>query len=315
VVQPFSWDNFWQLFANGLVLGSSWALLGVGFALIIGVSGRFHIAYAISYTLAAFVASWCTTLLNLPFWPSVALGALAAAALGVLIERFIYYPLSRIAMRTGGNPLLLIFVASLGLTITGKNFIQLVATARAAAAVNGWDNQAVNLPLNVTLTTLQIALMATAWGLIVILAVVLQRTTLGRMIRAVRANWEMATCVGVSPPLIYMTVFAIGSALGGVAAIFEATQNSAKPDMGLNPMFYGMVVAFCAGLGSPPLTVGLVGLLLGMVESMSALFLPTQWTRVVVFIILLVYVAQRPAQLADKFKKLFDRPKPALAKG
>jgi branched-subunit amino acid ABC-type transport system permease component len=151
--------------------------------------------------------------------------------------------------------------------------------------------------------------------LIGVLSIVLARTTLGRMIRAVRANWEMSLCVGVSPQIIYLVVFAIGSAFGGVAAVFVATGTSAKPDMGLVPMFYALVVAFVAGLGTPPLTVGLIGLALGMVESLSALFLPTQWTSVVVFAILLVYVAMRPVQLGDRIKKLLAAPKPGLAKG
>ncbi len=309
--------GFLQQLIIGIDKGTTYALLGVGFALIIGVSGRFHIAYAVSYTLAAFVASWATTLWNLPFWPGVILGALAAAALGVAIEKFVYYPLSRIALRNGGNALLLIFVASLGISITGRNLIQVVATARAAASIGGFDNEALNLgPLTqyMTLTSLQLTNFIVAWVLIGILSFVMARTTLGRMIRAVRANWEMSLCVGVSPQFIYMVVFAIGSALGGVAAVMTATGTSAKPDMGLVPMFYALVVAFVAGLGTPPLTVGLIGLALGLVESLSALFLPTQWTSVVVFAILLVYVAMRPVQLGDRLKKIFSAPKPGLAK-
>jgi branched-subunit amino acid ABC-type transport system permease component len=305
-----------QQIVIGLDKGTTYALLGVGFALIIGVSGRFHIAYAVSFTLAAFVASWATTLWNLPFWPSLVLGALAAALFGVLIEKFVYYPLSRIALRNGTNALLMIFVASLGISISGRNLIQLVATARAAASIGGFDNEPINIGPYITLTTLQIASFVTSWVLIGVLSIVLARTTLGRMIRAVRANWEMSLCVGVSPQIIYLVVFAIGSAFGGVAAVFIATGTSAKPDMGLVPMFYALVVAFVAGLGTPPLTVGLIGLALGMVESLSALFLPTQWTSVVVFAILLVYVAMRPVQLGDRIKKLLaSSPKPGLAKG
>ncbi len=304
-----------QQIVIGLDKGTTYALLGVGFALIIGVSGRFHVAYAVSFTLAAFVASWATTLWGLPFWPGLALGALAAAAFGVVVEKFVYYPLSRIALRNGTNALLMIFVASLGISISGRNLIQLVATARAAASIGGFDNEAINVGPYITLTTLQIASFITSWVLIGLLSVVLARTTLGRMIRAVRANWEMSLCVGVSPQIIYMVVFAIGSAFGGVAAVFTATGTSAKPDMGLVPMFYALVVAFVAGLGTPPLTVGLIGLSLGQVESLSALFLPTQWTSVVVFAILLVYVAMRPVQIGDRIKKLLASPKPGLVKG
>ena len=91
--------------------------------------------------------------------------------------------------------------------------------------------------------------------------------------------------------------------------MLTATQTAAQPDMGFNPLFYAFVVAFLAGLGRHPVVVGLVGLLLGLVESWSALFMSTQWASLVVFGILFVFVALRPVQL----RGLLRRPTPATA--
>ena len=79
------------------------------------------------------------------------------------------------------------------------------------------------------------------------------------MIRAVRVNPEMSMAVGVTPETIYLAVFAVGSFLGGVAAVFDAAKTAATPDMGFNPLFYAFVVAFLAGAAAPPVVVGLVG--------------------------------------------------------
>jgi len=83
--------------------------------------------------------------------------------------------------------------------------------------------------------------------------------------------------------------------------VFDATKTAARPDMGFNPLFFAFVVVFIAKLGSHPLRVAITGLLLGLVQSWSALFLPLQYTPLVVFTILLVYVALVPVSLRELF--------------
>ncbi len=283
-------DNFLQVTVNGLIDGSTYALLGVAFGLIIGVTGRFHVAFAMTYTLAAFVAAWLGMFLGAPFWVAVIAGALAAALVGAAIDRFVYWP---ILLRTGANGLLMVFVASLGVSIVGRNAIALTTISNAASVVSGFTNTGLSAgPL--TVSTLNLATAATDWVLIALLSLLLARTSLGRIIRAVRANPEMALCVGINPATVTVIVFALGSFLGGVAGVFQAALTSATPDMGTTPLFYALVVAFVAGLSSPPLVVAAVGIALGVVESWTTLVLPTTWTAVVVFGILFVYVALRP---------------------
>ena len=302
----FTFDNFLQDAVNGLVNGSAYALIGVGFGLILSVSGRFHIAYAVTYTLAAYVAVWIGNQLGTPFWISLLGGAIAAAILGALMERLVYLPLSLRALGAGSDPLLIMFVASLGLTVIGRNAIALATLSSSSNNITGFNNQGINVG-PITITTLNIALVLTAWGLILALAAILNYTALGRMVRAVRANWEMSLCVGIDPTLIFVAVFVIGSFLSGIAGVFQATLTSATPDMGLPPLFYALVVAFVAGLNSSPIRVGLLGVALGLVESISTLFLPTQYSPLVVFAILFFYVALRPVKIADIRRSLTRR--------
>ena len=115
-------EIFAQLTANGLFRGCSYGLLGAGFALILGVTGRFHFAYGFTYTLAAYLAfnfhargTWAGPFHNgVPFIVAAILGILCAALVGTGIERFVYRP---IATRAGATALLAIFVAALGATI------------------------------------------------------------------------------------------------------------------------------------------------------------------------------------------------------
>ena len=283
-------DSVLQVTANGLINGSTYALLGVAFSLIIGVTGRFHIAFAATYTLAAFVAAWLTTFLGVPFWIALMAGGLAAAVAGAAIDRFVYLP---ILVRTGVNGLFMVFVASLGVSIVLRNAIALTTIENAATVVNGFANTGVDLG-PVRISSLNVVTVVTSWVLIGLVSLLLSRTAVGRMIRAVRANWEMALCVGIEPATVTPIVFALGSFLGGVAGVFQAALTSAAPDMGGTPLLYALVVAFVAGLSSPPLVVAAVGLLLGLVESWTTLVLPTTWTALVVFAILFVFAALRP---------------------
>lgn len=288
-------DNFLQLTVAGVVAGSAYALIGVAFGLILSVTGRFHFAFTFTYTISAYAAAQAGESAGLPFWLALVVGALVGAVFGVAAERLLYRPL---AAKSGAYGLLVIFVASLGLAIMGRNLIALAWIDSASKQIIGFTNLGYDVGPT-TLTKLGIVQVVLAWTLILVLGAVLSYTALGRVVRAVRVNPEMSLVVGVDPRTVYLAVFAIGSFLGGVAAVLNATATAAQPDMGFTPLFYAFVVAFLAGLGSHPVRVGLVGLAIGLIESWSALFMSSRWTSLVVFGILFVYVAQRPVQLAD----------------
>jgi branched-subunit amino acid ABC-type transport system permease component len=298
--------NFLQLTADGAIAGTAYALLGVAFGIILSVTRRFHFAFTVTYTISAYIASVASLGWGLPFWLAMVVGACVGGVIGILCEVLVYRPL---APRAGANVLLGIFVASLGLSIAGENIIGLIWIDTASRAIGGFTNRGLGFG-GVTISTLSITMMITSWLLILALALVLRLTKLGRMIRAVRANPEMSLVVGVDAKTIFLVVFAIGSFLGGIAAVFQATETAATPDMGFDPLFYAFTVAFLAGLSAEPVAIGLVGLGIGLVESWSNLFMDESWTQLVVFGILFVYIALRPVQLRGLLQRI---PTPARA--
>lgn len=287
--------EFAQFTVAGLISGSAYALVGVALGIILSVTGRFHFAFMFTYAISAYAAAQVGESYGFPFWPALLFGALVGTAFGVGIELLVYRPL---AERSGAYTLLVIFVASLGLTIAGTNLIALIWIDSASKQISGFTN-AGYFVWGLDLTKLGLIQVAVAWTLIILLGALLSYTALGRVVRAVRNNPEMSLVVGINPKVVFLQVFAIASFMGGVAAVLNATQTAAKPDMGFTPLFYAFVVAFLAGLGSPPVRVGLVGLAVGLVESWSALFMSTRWTSLVVFGILFVYVALRPVNWTD----------------
>lgn len=255
------------------------------------MTGRFHFAYAYTYTLAAYIAAEVGISLGASFWQAIILGALAAGVLGVLMEAFVYQYL---ADHAGVYALLTIFVSSLGLATAGENLMPIIFSTSASYSIAGVNISGIAIG-RVTFTNLDVTAVAVSWALIVILAFALRESTFGRMIRAVRSNPEMSLSVGINPKTIFLAVFAIGSVLSGVAGVFEAAQTAATPEMGLTPLFYAFTVAFLA-LGRPVAEVGIIGLGLGLVQSLSSLFFQSQYQSLVVFIILFAYVGLRPVR-------------------
>jgi branched-chain amino acid transport system permease protein len=283
-------QEFAQLTVDGVIAGSAYAVLGLGFGLILGVTGRFHFAYAITYTIAAYVAAAVVDQTGAPLGVAIVAGLAAAVVLGVLIEVVVYRPLTR---KQPTFALLAVFVSALGLSIAGENVVRLIwgsssKTLSPPFSINGLSVH------GVTFTNFDIAYVVILWLLVLLVWAFLTFTSRGRAIVAVRVNPEMAAVVGIDPGRVYTVVFAIGSLTAGVAALLFTMRLAAQPDMGLNPTFNALVVAFVAGLPSGPLRFALTGLVIGLIENISRFWLSVQWTPVVIFSVLLVYVALGP---------------------
>jgi len=206
----FRGELFPQLLANGIVNGSWYGVLGLGFALILTVTGRFHLAYAVTYTLAAYTSIALTHDVGLPLALSFVLAVAVASLAGVLTEETVYRPLT-----AGGGGLLGVFIASLGLTIVAENLVRLTWGAGSASrSLLGFPVRPFTV-LGVTFTSLDVASVLTAWALVLAVAAFLAYTPWGRIVNAVRVNPEMARVVGVNVRQVHWLVFALGSALGG----------------------------------------------------------------------------------------------------
>lgn len=283
---PFTGANLEQQLASGLVNGTGYALVAVGFSLIITVTGRFHIAYGATYALSAFIAGQAGLSWGLPFPAALVLGVVVAAGVAAAMESLVYWPLNR---RLGAAALMTIFIASLGLSTAGENAIALLWNgAGGSVNISGFTVSTAHF-LDIYTTNLALTSFFTGWAVLLAVAAVIRWTRLGRMIRAVRVNQRLSLAMGINPRAVYLVVFVLGTALGAVGAVFTAAESAATPDMGSTPILYAITVSFIAG-GAAPLTVAAVGVVVGLVESLSIFLFQPQWSQVVVFACLLLYV-------------------------
>ena len=302
----FTWDAVSQLTATGIINGAAYGLLGVGFALILGVSGRFHFAYSFTYTLAAYLVFWFVDRAGVPFWISAVLGVLGAMVVGVAIERFIY---RGIAARAGANALLAIFVAALGIGVAGQNLISLLFSS-ASQQID--SPAALRTPITwgpVVFRWIDVWQVLSAVAIVLGLTALLRFTPLGRAVRATRGNPEMARIIGIDPNQIYLVVFALGTLCCGVAAFWFGVKYSVQPDMGFEPVVFAFVVAFLAGTASSPVRVFVVGLVISLIEQLSTIWLEVRWSQLVVFLVLLLYLIS----LSVDPKRIYARVRPGTA--
>ena len=304
VLTPLTTTNFAQLTANGVVTGSTYALVAVGFGMIIHIAHRFHIAYAAIYALMAFLAAQIQTTYGWPFVPALIVATIVGMIIAVGSERLVYSPLVR---RVGNRDRALfpVFVASLGLSTAIEALINVIWPNPVTTSIS---ITAVTLgPIH--LTSLTVTSVITTWVAVLLVAGVIRWTRLGRMIRAVRVNPQLSVDFGIKPATMYMIVFAIGTALGGIGAVFLAAQSAPESDMGENLVLYAITAAFIAGASRSPSIIALLALAMGLIQAWSTFFISSTWSSFVIFAILLIFVMAKAIRAVNWSRLARGRPR------
>ena len=285
-----------QLLADGLVQGSRIALVAVGFSLIYGVTRTLHLAHGAIITTAAYVVWWMTAQLSAGLTLAFLVAAVVVMLLGVGHDMFLYRRIR--AATTGGFT---IVVASLGTGIIIQNLVGIlfgfdtkdVRTATVGQATAGLRLGPVVMPVTDLITV------AVTLVLFSLLGLLLLRTRIGKQLRAVQDNPQLARVVGIRTPRVYAMTFAIGSLVSMPAAFFIGLSGGLNTTIGFDAMLLALIVVFAGGIGS------LLGTLLasfgvGMLQTMSLLVVDSRWEATVTFALLLLLVTVRPRGLLGK---------------
>lgn len=275
-----------QFLANGIVAGCAYALVALGFGLIYNTTRIFHFAHGAIYTLSAYLFYTFLNLWNFPLPVALALTLGLTAVLGILIDEIIYRPLE-----ARGSSLLIQLLSSLGLYIVIINFIAMIYGNETKVLSPGV--QPTYSFGTVILTRIQLA---TALSFVVLfgaLAVVLRKTRLGKVIRAMRDNPELVSVMGINPQSVRRIVFAIGSALAAVAAILMGLDVGMDPHIGMAAILNGAVAIIIGGVGIFE-GAALGALLLGLLQSLAVWQASARWQDTVTFLVLILFLLFRP---------------------
>ena len=297
-------DVLLQQILNGLILGSLYAMVALGYTMVYGILELINFAHGEIVMLGAMVSVTVLAVLaalGVPV-PLALLAALAAAVAvcvitGVLVERVAYRPLRN-------APRLAPLITAIGVSIVLQNLAMII-----------WGRQYLSFPpvldiqiyeiAGATITNVQILIVAVAAVTMGGLLLLVQRTRLGRAMRATAQNREVAGLMGVDVNRVIAATFAVGSALAAVAGLLIAAYYGiAHYNMGFILGLKAFSAAVLGGIGNIPGAL-LGGLLLGVIESLGAGyigdltggFLGSHYQDIFAFFILILVLVFRPSGL------------------
>lgn len=278
---------FNQLLVNGLIAGAIYALVASGFSLIYSICKFVHFAHGATIAFSAYFMYFLFSGLGLNFWLSVIFAIIFAAFLGWLMDKIVY---KKLRQRKASSVILLI--ASFALLIFFESLILMLFGADVKTL--GYIKIAKGLEiLGAIITPLQIVIIVVSIVLLVLLFFFMKRTKIGKAMRAVADNKEVAEIVGISSEKIYSWAFIVGSAIAGIAAILVGLEQNLEPMMGTNLMIKGFTGAIIGGISSVPGAI-LGSYLLGFAENFGIWFLPSGYKDAIAFVILFIFLLFRP---------------------
>ncbi|MGD8782281.1 MAG: branched-chain amino acid ABC transporter permease [Ignavibacteria bacterium] len=286
-----------QIFINILISSSVFLLIALSFSLIYEVTRFFHFAHAVVYTSGAYFTFLFHILFGLPLFISIPLAVAAACAIGCIMEWFAYKPLRK----RQATPIILL-LSSLGIYIVLQNLISMVF-GDDTKSVRSWAVVEGHLVLGARITDVQIVIVAGSLVLVLLVGWWLAASKLGKAMRAVANDKELANISGINSDKIILISFAIGSALAGIAGILVALDVDMTPTMGMNALMMGVVAMIVGGVGSIR-GIALGALLLALAQNLGVWYISSQWQDAIAFAILLVFLLFRPEGfLGRKVKK------------
>jgi branched-chain amino acid transport system permease protein len=283
---------FAQQLANGLILGSTYALFALGFTLIFGVLKVLNLTYGFYFSAGALVALGVTRWLGVPVWLALPLGALAAGGLAVAIDSALLTPLRRARapelstlMVTLGAVLVLYSLMSMALGTEIRRFPAWVISGEAIT-VGG-----------VRLGVAQILIVATTLALVLALLALMGASRLGLAIRAVAENEDAARLMGIDVGRTVALVSFLSGVMGGAAGVLIGLNfNAIQPFMGEHMMLRGFAVIIIGGLGDIRGAL-LAGLALGVAEVMIAGYVESSLKEGIAFALMVLVLWLRPSGL------------------
>ena len=274
-----------QLF-NGLQTGSVYALVALGYSMVYGIILLLNFAHGDIIMVGAYTAFYAMTAFHLHPILSVVLAIVTSTLLGVVIEKVAYTPLR-------SAPRLSLLITAIGISFLLENGAQLLF---------GADTKSMDtlVPGNVSFGSITISYTAILTIIVAVIAMValtllVQKTKLGKAMRAVSEDMGAAQLMGISLNKTISFTFAVGSALAGIGSVlYLCAYSQASPTMGSMLGLKAFVAAVLGGIGSiPGAMIG--GFAIGLLEALVAAVGLSVWKDAVVFAILIVVLLVKPS--------------------
>lgn len=272
---------------NGLMMGSIYVLVALGMVLIYGVMHVVNFAHGVLFTVGGYLAHFFYARVMDSYLLAILLSMASLAVIGIALERGVFRPLS-------GN-LRNQVIASLGLILAIENLVV------ALWGPNALQFRVASTEILVSVGALRfsvhhLGIIVVTLAMVMLLGLFLKFTRFGTAIRATSQSSEAALVVGIPVERVHVVTFAIGTMLAALGGALIGPLFLVFPQMGDVPLVKGLAAILLGGMGS---VAGAVvgGMILGVVESVSTLFLPTDYRDSIAFMVMVAILLVRPQGL------------------
>jgi branched-chain amino acid transport system permease protein len=293
---------FFQELVNGITTGALYALVALGFSMVYGVLKLLNFAHGDLYMVGAYVGFFVIQWFGGPAKLTIAVPLLLVimfvlagglvGGLGVAIERFAYRPLR-------DAPRIAPLITAIGVSFFLENSAQLLFGAQPRIYnTSEFISLSSGIQIgSVTIDSVQIMVLVLGLLLMVGLQQLVNRTKLGKQMRAVAADREAAEMLGINVNFTIAATFFLGSALAGVAGVMGGLLfNQVTPTIGFIAGLKAFTASVVGGIGSIPGAM-LGGLLIGVAESFITGYVSSTYTNLLVFALLIAVMLIRPSGL------------------
>ena len=278
-----------QLLANGIIMGSIYALVALGFALVYNTTKTFHIAYAAIYMFSSYMVLSFYKFLQMPLLISFLIAILLTMGLSILIERTVYLPLVK-----RNSSLNVIMISSIGVMIVVINMI---------AMFYGNETQILNPNISksiifgdIILTHTQLAQFVISLMVIGIFITFLKYSKFGIKTRAMRDDNILCTVFGMNINRMRLSLFGLSAIFAAVGGGLVAYDVGMDPYVGMPMLLNGVVALIIGGVGRFEAPI-LGGFIIGIMQSLAVWAFSSRWQDAVTFSLLLIFLLFRPQGL------------------
>lgn len=277
-----------QLILNGIIAGALYALMALGFNLIYGVTRFFNLSHGLLAAIGGYAFFTLSKILGLNIYLGAALGVAVAGLAGYGFDRLVY---STLRKRKASN--LVLLVASLGVFTTTQAALSILFTSNFQTLSSGEAGGSALSLFGGVVTLTQLVIIFSSIASLLGLLALLKGTMLGKAVRAISDDEEVARMVGINTGRVTGYVFFIGSAIAGLAGILAGFDTGIQPTMGMGLLLKGVIASIIGGVGN--IYGGVLGaFLLGLVENFGIWKIPGEWKDAVSFLLLIVFLIFRP---------------------
>ncbi|MFT0213707.1 high-affinity branched-chain amino acid ABC transporter permease LivH [Pseudomonas sp. F1_0610] len=295
---------FVQQLINGLTVGSTYALIAIGYTMVYGIIGMINFAHGEVYMIGSYITFIVLTGLAMLGLESLPLMIFAAFAISIIITSSYGYSIERVAYRPlrGGNRLIPL-ISAIGMSIFLQNFVRVAQGARDIAMPSvikgGWaigDEQGAHAALSYMQGIIFVVTLIS----MVLLTWFISRSRTGRACRACAEDLKMTGLLGINSNAIISLTFVIGAALAAIAGVLLSLYYGViTPYIGFMAGLKAFTAAVLGGIGSIAGAV-LGGLILGVTEAMTSAYFSTQYKDVVAFSLLILILLFRPTGILGR---------------